>query len=264
MVASIQTVDLSRLALAFIPVGLVLLIYYRWSLNYRNVSYALARMLVQLLTVGYFLAYLLATDIPAVVLAVLLMMITVSSWIALNTVLQHRRHLFIKACVAIGLGGGFTLLAITQTVLVVEPWYSAQYLIPLGGMVFANAMTSVSLSAERFYSELGRGESFEQAREIAFNASLIPVVNSLFAVGLVSLPGMMTGQILSGVSPLIAARYQIMVMCMIFASAGLSSAFFLYLLKSGYQQAVVGDEKFDGERVDSDKLDGDSVDKSGI
>ena len=58
--------------------------------------------------------------------------------------------------------------------------------------------------------------------------AMIPVINALFAVGLVSLPGMMTGQILSGVSPLIAARYQIMVMLMIFSAAGLSTALFLY------------------------------------
>nr|WP_206045408.1 ABC transporter permease [Oceanicoccus sagamiensis] len=97
-------------------------------------------------------------------------------------------------------------------------------------------MTSVSLSAERFSSEIQHGDDFQQARAVAFNASLIPVVNSLFAVGLVSLPGMMTGQILSGVSPLIAARYQIMVMCMIFAASGISSALFLYFLKSAYQK----------------------------
>ena len=64
-------------------------------------------------------------------------------------------------------------------------------------------------------------------------AALIPVINSLFAVGLVSLPGMMTGQILSGVSPLIAARYQIIVMCMIFPSAGISTAIFLALARKG-------------------------------
>ena len=66
---------------------------------------------------------------------------------------------------------------------------------------------------------------------IAFKASLIPIINSLFAVGLVSLPGMMTGQILSGISPLTAARYQIMVMCMIFNSVGLASYIFLVLIR---------------------------------
>ncbi len=242
MEASIQTVELANLALAFIPVIAVLLIYYRWSLNVGNTTYAVARMLVQLLTVGYCLAYLLSTDLPLVVLAVLLLMIVVSSWIALNTVLEHRRALLLQACLAIAIGGGFTLLIISQAVLQVEPWYAPQYMIPLGGMVFANAMTSVSLSAERFKSEV-KHTHFQQARAIAFNASMIPVVNSLFAVGLVSLPGMMTGQILSGISPLIAARYQIMVMCMIFAASGISSALFLYLIKSSYQKTFIATDE---------------------
>ena len=98
-------------------------------------------------------------------------------------------------------------------------------------MVFASCMNSVSLSGERFYSELNNNVSYEQARNIAFQTSMIPNVNALLAVGIVSLPGMITGQILSGISPFIAARYQIMVMCMIFASAGISSAYFLYLNK---------------------------------
>ncbi|HKJ53899.1 MAG TPA: ABC transporter permease, partial [Gammaproteobacteria bacterium] len=73
-------------------------------------------------------------------------------------------------------------------------------------------------------------DDFSRARNSAFQAAMIPVTNSLLAVGLVSLPGMMTGQILAGTSPLIAARYQIIVMCMIFSSAGISAALFLWLL----------------------------------
>jgi putative ABC transport system permease protein len=72
---------------------------------------------------------------------------------------------------------------------------------------------------------------FTAARDVAFRTSMIPVINSFLAVGLISLPGMMTGQILSGVSPLIAARYQIMVMCMIFGAAGLSTVILLALLR---------------------------------
>jgi putative ABC transport system permease protein len=97
--------------------------------------------------------------------------------------------------------------------------------------VFANAMTAVSLAAERLYAELAHGLSWESARLTAYQAAMIPVINSLFAVGLVSLPGMMTGQILSGVSPLIAARYQIVVMCMIFAASGISTALFLAIVR---------------------------------
>ena len=106
-------------------------------------------------------------------------------------------------------------------------------------MIFANAMNSVSLAAERLCAEMDRNVSYDVARKIALQSSLIPVINSLFAVGLVSLPGMMTGQILSGVSPLIAARYQIMVMCMIFGSAGIATAYFLVLSRSIFDKDLV-------------------------
>ena len=125
-------------------------------------------------------------------------------------------QLYKYALLSIALGGGITLILVTQAVLTLDPWYAPQSMVPIAGMIFANAMNSVSLSAERLNAEVSRGVSYDEARNIAFQSSLIPVINSLFAVGLVSLPGMMTGQILSGVSPLIAVRYQIMVMCMVF------------------------------------------------
>jgi putative ABC transport system permease protein len=120
----------------------------------------------------------------------------------------------------------------TQGVLDLQPWYLPSSVIPLAGMIFAGAMNSISLAGERVEAETNRDVPYERSRSIALQASLIPITNTLFAVGLVSLPGMMTGQILSGVSPLIAVRYQIMVMCMIFGSAGISSAMFLTLVKS--------------------------------
>jgi putative ABC transport system permease protein len=154
-----------------------------------------------------------------------------SAWIATGSVKAHRRRLLGAALVAISVGGGLTLALITQLVLQMEPWYLPRYMVPLAGMVFANAMTAVSLAAERLYAELGHDSDWEKARLAAYQAAMIPVINALLAVGLVSLPGMMTGQILSGVSPLVAARYQIMVMCMIFASAGISTAIFLTLIR---------------------------------
>jgi putative ABC transport system permease protein len=96
-------------------------------------------------------------------------------------------------------------------------------------MIFANAMNAVSIAAERLESELAKDIPFTEARAQTYKAALIPIINSLFAVGLVSLPGMMTGQILSGVDPLIAVRYQMMVMLMILGSAGISVALFLIL-----------------------------------
>ena len=228
---TLAIIELPQLALAFIPVLIVLFIQFSWSLPQKRTMHALARMLVQLLFVGFFLGYIFDSSSTWLVLILLIVMVLFSSWIALNNINAPKLYLFQRAILAISLSGALTLLVITQGVLNLSPWYHAQTLIPLAGMVFASCMNSVSLSGERFYSELNNKVSYEQARNIAFQTSMIPNVNALLAVGIVSLPGMITGQILSGISPFISARYQIMVMCMIFASAGISSAYFLYLNK---------------------------------
>jgi len=229
MSQSVITIPLAQLALGFIPVAVTLMIFFKWSLNVGNALYALSRMLVQLLLIGYVLAYIFGAESGVLVVLVLLIMLFASSWIALGPVTEARGTLLLSSFAAIAAGGGFTLLVVTQAVLALDPWYMPNYMVPLAGMVFANAMTAVSLAGERLYAELEHSSSWEEARHTAFQAAMIPVINSLFAVGLVSLPGMMTGQILSGVSPLIAVRYQIMVMCMIFAAAGISTAIFLKL-----------------------------------
>lgn len=226
---TLSIIELPQLALAFIPVLLVIFIQYSWSLPQKKTIHALIRMLVQLLLVGFFLSYLFESNNAWIVLILLIIMILFSSRIALNNINAPKKALFQRAVLAISLSSFLTLLVITQGVLQLSPWYQAQTIIPLAGMVFASSMNSVSLSGERFYAELANKKNYKEARNIAFQASIIPNVNALLAVGIVSLPGMMTGQILSGISPFIAARYQIMVMCMIFASAGISSAYFLYL-----------------------------------
>lgn len=236
MEQTIQTIPLFNLALTFIPVLVGLFILFRWSLNSSNALYAISRMLIQLLLIGYFLSYIFNSDSAGIILLILAVMVLASSWIALGTIPQHRATLYKYALFSICIGGGATLILVTQAVLELDPWYLPQFMIPLAGMIFANAMNSVSLAAERVQAETSRGIAFTDARDIALQASLIPIINSLFAVGLVSLPGMMTGQILSGVSPLIAVRYQIMVMCMIFGSSIISSACFLILAKSVFSK----------------------------
>ena len=227
----IQVIPVINLALAFIPVIAVIVIHYIWSQGYKSSIYAVSRMLVQLLLIGYFLSYIFNSNSGLVVLTVLTVMIIIASWISLRTIRNKQLLLYPKALISLVIGGGITLVLVTQFVLNLTPWYLPSYFIPLAGMIFANAMNSVSLAADRLEAEINRNIEYEQARNIAFRASLIPITNSLFAVGLVAIPGMMTGQILSGISPLIAARYQIMVMCMVFSAAGISSACFLTLIK---------------------------------
>jgi len=232
---TIETIPLTNLAYILIPVLIVVIIIAAWKLHVSHSLYAITRMLIQLLAIGYFLNSIFATHSAQITLSILFFMLIFSSWIALGTVKKHRRLWFGKALFSLGLAAIITLSTIILGVLEVSPWYEARYIIPLGGMILANSMNSLSLAAERFQSEIKNNSDSLRARNISFNAALIPTINMLFAVGLVSLPGMMTGQILSGISPFIAARYQIMVMCMMFASSGISAACFLALVRRNYK-----------------------------
>jgi putative ABC transport system permease protein len=223
-------ITLSDIAIAFIPVLVTLVIIYFWSSNLKQASIAILRMLAQLLLIGYALEFIFTANNQWIILAVLCFMLLAASWIALGALPVRRATLLTYSLAAIAIGGIFNLVLITQGVLHADPWFQPSIMIPLAGMIFSNSMNSVSLAGERLYSELGHNDDYARARNTAFQAAMIPLTNSLLAVGLVSLPGMMTGQILAGTSPLIAARYQIIVMCMIFSSAGISAAVFLWLL----------------------------------
>ena len=127
---------------------------------------------------------------------------------------------------------------VTQMVVGVTPWYDPQYVIPLLGMILGNSLTGISLCLDRFLDHL-EVRSAEVELRIAFGATrrealaeplrnavrtgMIPIINSMAAAGIVSLPGMMTGQILAGSPPLQAVAYQIVVMFMIAAAAALGS-----------------------------------------
>jgi len=187
---------------------------------------------VQLLLIGYVLTYIFETDEPALVVLVVVFMIAMSSWIALRPLTNRGIKPYSIVTIAIGVSGLGVLILITQIILELPRWFEPRFVVPLAGMIFANSMNTISLAGERFHAERGRGEDYLSARRLAMEAAMIPQVNALLAVGLVSLPGMMTGQILSGVEPLTAARYQIMVMCMIFSTAGLAAVLYMALKKN--------------------------------
>ena len=203
-----------------------------WNLNSLQAIYANARMLIQLLLVGYVLTFIFETDSPILVFLVIIFMILMSSFIAIRPLESKGIKPFLIVLIALGITGVGVLALVTQIILDLPRWFEPQYVIPLAGMVFANSMNTISLVGERFNAEQKRGESYIKSRNIAMGAAMIPQVNALLAVGLVALPGMMTGQILSGIDPLTAARYQIMVMCMIFSTAGLSAVLYLFLHKT--------------------------------
>ena len=229
MMYQITPVDL---AVAFIPVLITLVIIFYWAKSVKSALIALFRMLIQLMLIGYALNFIFNANSQWLILLVLIFMLVMASWISLNALPVDKRPLFFYSISAILCGGGLNLVFITQGVLHIDPWYQPQIIIPIAGMIFSNSMNAVSLAGERLFSEMEHKIDYLDARNTAFQASMIPIINSLLAVGLVSLPGMMTGQILAGTEPVIAARYQIIVMCMIFSSAGISAALFLPLIRN--------------------------------
>jgi len=233
MKTSMYHISMIDLIWVFIPVAIMLVIYMRWTQDRSTIFYALTRMLIQLILIGYVLTYIFNTDSPYLIILILSVMLIAASIIALRPMQKKSKNLYKYTFISIFVGSMFTLVMVVFGVLDLNPWYEPRFLIPLAGMIFANSMNAVSIAAERFESEKKRGSSYLIARATSYKAALIPIINALFAVGLVSLPGMMTGQILSGIDPLIAVRYQMMVMLMILGSAGISVALYLWLLKNG-------------------------------
>ena len=231
-----QTIPILELSIVFIPTAFLLIVMFRWQLKAVTGLYANLRMLVQLLLVGYFLTYIFETNQPLVIVLLIFLMIAVSAWIALRSFKDKDIKTYFIFLTSIGVPGLILLGLVTQFVLQMQKWFEPSLIVPIAGMIFANSMNTLSLAAERFESELNRGEDYINARRVALDASLIPQINSLFAVGLVALPGMMTGQILSGVDPIIAVRYQIIVMWMVFGSGGLTAVLYLILRKSSFSQ----------------------------
>ena len=243
---SVIYLTLPQVALAFVPVVITLGILLYWSFGVGRALYALARMLVQLLLIGYVLAWIFGAGSGALILLVLAIMLLAAAWIGVGTVSEHRWQLLAASLISIAIGGGLTLALVTQVVLQLDPWYLPRYMIPLAGMVFANAMTAVSLAAERLFAELKHGLNWPEARFAAYQAAMIPVINALLAVGLVSLPGMMTGQILSGVEPLEAVKYQIVIMFLIAAAASMGAIGVCLL---SYHRLFSGDHQFRFDRL---------------
>lgn len=232
------TISWLDLLWCLIPIILVCGVYIVWQGKPSEIIIAVIRMAVQLVAVGYVLISIFDNPSPWISALIVSIMLLVAAWIAVRPVRHHKGYLP-AAIIALGISVGLHLSISLMLVLKADSWFQPQLLIPLAGMFFANTMNAISLAAERYHSELHNGISTDTARLTAFHAAMIPQINSLLAVGLVALPGMMTGQILSGVSPLIAVRYQIMIMAMILGTAGMGAAMMLWLLAKKKKTSLV-------------------------
>ncbi|MDD2464557.1 MAG: iron export ABC transporter permease subunit FetB [Desulfobulbus sp.] len=227
--------DLSLAASLLILLGLL-----SWRLRLglgKNLAIAAIRTTVQLLLIGHILRLLFShVHIVYMVLISLVMLASAGREVVAR---QHRSLRGIQGWL-IGSGAMFfssftvTLLALT-VIIGQQPWYTPQYAIPLLGMMLGNAMSGVSLSMDRMTETLWQQqrvieqrlllgqtatEAVGEIRRQAIRAGMMPIINSMSTAGLVSLPGMMTGQILGGSSPMDAVHYQIMIMFLLCAATG--------------------------------------------
>ncbi|PDT87163.1 iron export ABC transporter permease subunit FetB [Bradyrhizobium sp. Y36] len=206
----------------------------------RQLAIATVRMVVQLVLVGYVLTFLFAAvSLLWTALAACIMVLFASREIIAR---QKRR---LPGMWSYGLGAGCTLLAagtVTIFSLLTElrpdPWYHPRYALPLLGMILGNTMTGISLGLDALTNGLVRERAAVEASlalggtryqallpalRDAMRSGLMPTINAMAAIGLVSLPGMMTGQILAGVEPIDAVKYQLLIMFLIAGGTGLGT-----------------------------------------
>jgi putative ABC transport system permease protein len=225
------------LSLGFIVLAGVSSVVLRLGLG-RELIWGTIRCVAQLYLMGFVLRFLFGLDSAWPVLLVFGGMILMAAQIVHGRVGRKGAPVFWPTFVTMLLSYSVVSVVVTALIVGVQPWYKPQYFLPLGGMVIGNSMTAMALALERLLSGLGRNraqvELFlslgadrnEASRPFlreAIRAGMMPSIVSMMGVGVVFIPGMMTGQVLAGSDPLVAVAYQIVVMLMLVGSTALGS-----------------------------------------
>lgn len=204
----------------------------------RKLALAALRTVVQLLAIGYVLGWVFRFDRWYVVLPLMALMTAVAGLAGASRGEHGYRGQRVDSIVSIWLSAWLVAAVGLFAVIRIHPWYAPQYAIPILGMILGNTLTGVSLAIERMTQALTarrdrvemalalgatRWEAAQAPARQAVRAGMIPTLNQMAVVGVVSLPGMMTGQVLAGQSPLQAVRYQIVIMFLIAAASALGT-----------------------------------------
>jgi putative ABC transport system permease protein len=220
--------DLTRMSLAMglMAIAIGLSLWGQLGLT-KNLAIATVRSVVQLAVVGYLLDAVFDLKQPLPVLGLILLMSVLASLEAKNRIQVKIKYVLPLVWLAVAVGSGVSLVYTSLLVIHPETWYSPQYLIPLAGMILGNAMNGAAIAAERLTGKISERSSEIEThlclgatpfqaiaayQKEAVKAAMIPTINAMMVVGVVVLPGTMTGQILAGVSPLLATRYQLAIL----------------------------------------------------
>ncbi|PSW04306.1 ABC transporter permease [Photobacterium lipolyticum] len=233
-----NAVEISNLALAgfYLLLLIPLFLFHRWQLGLsRTLIEAVLRMTLQLAVVGIYLQTLFDWQNPGLNVLWLTVMVLIAGFSICRRAEMNVR----KVLPAVLLGHVVALVVVLPAMLAgviqAEPWWQAQYMIPVAGMLLGNCLTANVLALERWYSSLrdkqneyqfylalGAPNPGQPFIKTAVKAALAPQLATMATLGIVSLPGMMTGQILGGTEPILAVKYQLVIMVAIFIAGILS------------------------------------------
>lgn len=229
----------------------------------RQLGIASVRTVVQLLLIGVVLKWIFAVEHWSVIVAVMLCMSLIAGSAAVQRTDRRYPGIWLTSVTAM-LVSSWLMIAIALTAIIPPAAWSAsaaQYAIPLMGMILGNTLNGISLGLDRLTDALmtqhgevelrltlgaTRWQAAQPAVRTAVRTGMIPIINSMMVVGLVSLPGMMTGQILAGSEPMTAVRYQIVIMFLIAAGTALGTTTAVLL---GYRGLFNRRHQFLAERI---------------
>ena len=210
----------------------------------RDLAWGTVRTFSQLFLLGLVLEYILRVKTWWPVLGMYWVMIFFAGNIIRGRVKERAVRHWDTTLVSMFLSYTLMTLIITGVIVRVDPWYEPRYFLPLGGMIIGNSMNAIAVALERLFGDLKKsrrqiemtlslGATWREASadsvKSAVRAGMIPSINSMMGVGIVFIPGMMTGQILAGADVMVAAKYQIMVMLMLVGSTALGSILVVFL-----------------------------------
>ena len=243
---TVMDLSILNLAIAYVFVLVLLVIFKaRGIRREKMILIATTRMTIQLTLMGFVLLYVFKHPSWWLTLSMLAIMLGFAVYNALKRV-KYSMSKELKRLVALSMIIGYLVTAVVFMLLVlqVEPWFNPQYFIPISGMIIGNSMTGIALGAnrlcanmrdhrERIKNSLMLGATckvatFDEVND-AFDSAILPTMNNMMTMGIVSLPGMMTGQMLSGTFPLTAIKYQIGIMLAILGCTAITVVIFVTL-----------------------------------
>ncbi|NTW69307.1 MAG: iron export ABC transporter permease subunit FetB [Chlorobiaceae bacterium] len=233
------------LALLFILIAQISSFIYHLGLN-RDITIGTIRTFAQLFLMGYVLTFILKSSNLWLVLLVFFVMVLSAMFIVKGRVREKQIPYFIPTFLTMLISYFATALFVSGVIVGTAPWWDPRYFLPAGGMVIGNSMSALAIALERLFRDLREqrelvemklalGANYREASDELFrkavSAGMIPSINAMMGVGLVFIPGMMSGQILAGTDPLIAIRYQIVVMLMLVGSTAVTSVVVMLIVR---------------------------------